>query len=179
MLFDCGIIATMFRKKGEFDDDMKILSEDVKSIDDFYSIICHNDFTIFKKALNGPPEIAKGIKAIGSVFIGVSEMGLNLTDEGIYRLIGYGAMNVSNRVANSGVIPGFMQKAILSLDNATYPKCSKDFPVKVKDIKIVKPIKESELKDTIQTMVISVMNDKLPLDKEVLLEMYRRDLLKF
>ena len=177
-LFDCGIIATLFKKKGNFDEDMELLSQDIKSIDDFYSIICHNDFSVYKKNLNGDSEIAKGIKAIGSVFVGVSEMGLNLTDESVYRLIGYGAMNVSNRIINSGVIPGFMQKAISSLDNTTYPKCAKDFPVKARDIRSIKYIKESELKDVIQTMVISVMSGKFPLDKEVLLEVYRRGLLK-
>jgi len=175
---DTGLATSLFKKKREFDDEIKLLAEDIKSIADFYSIICYNDHDAYKKVFNGSIDIAKGIKAIGSVFIGISEMGMNLTDEGRYRLIGYDAMKISKSISESGVIPSFMQKAIASLDNKTYPKCPKDFPVKGVDLKSVKNIKDSEIQDVIQTMVIAVMLDKYPLDKEVLLEVYRRDLLK-
>jgi len=177
LFFNSGIATSLFRHKCVFDAEIEMLAEDVESREDFFTVICFNNHKTFSKILKGDPTTVKGIKAIGGVFKGIEGLGYDVTNEGNHRLIAFDALKVSSTVRESGIIPKFMQRALESLDGEKYPTSIKEFPIKGSDLKEF-GITGNAVSGTLNNLIIAVMTNKFPMDKDILLEMVRRGLVR-
>lgn len=175
LFFESGMATSLFQHKCVFDEEIEMLAEDIQTREDFFTILCFNNHETFRRVLGGDSKTVKGIKAIGGVFKGIEGLGYDVSNEGKHRLIAFDAMKVSETVKESGIIPKFMQRALQTLDGDKYPTSIKEFPVKGSDLKDM-GVKGHEVSDTLNRLLISVMTDRFPMDKDVLLEMVRRDL---
>ena len=68
-----------------------------------------------------------------------------------------------------------MQRALESLDGEKYPTSIKEFPIKGSDLKEF-GITGNAVSGTLNNLIIAVMTNKFPMDKDILLEMVRRGL---
>lgn len=174
LLFNSGIVSSLFKYKCIFDDQIKELCEDIVTKEDFFCIMSSNNHEGFSKVFNTKTDIKRGIKAIGSVFKGIEALGVDIMNEGKHRLIAFDAMRISKSVRDSGIIPKFMQNALQSLDGETYPIDNSDIPVKKDDLLNLGITKDNVVKKILNNILISVLMGEYPMDKDILLEMVRR-----
>lgn len=177
LFIESGLSNSVFQHKTEFKDGVEDLVEDIKTREDFFSVICSSNFEKFKTVLKGDTDTAKGIKAIANVFENFKELGMNQRSEPHHRLVAFEAFKIHPSVANSGLIPGVIKRAFQSLDGTTFPREIKDLAIKGDDL-IELGYKGEKIGKMMRICLNTIMHEEAPNDRDVLIEIIRREKIK-
>jgi tRNA nucleotidyltransferase/poly(A) polymerase len=177
LFIESGLSTSIFKHKTVFNEGIDLIAPDILSRADFYAVICSSNPDKFRNVLKGDVHTGKTIKAIRYCFEQFSNLGENLRSEPHHRIIAYDALNISDSVGESGILPSLIKKALLTLDGITYPRVRTDLAINGDDVREL-GFEGKEIGDTLQLALQSVMFDQLPNDKDVLLEIIKRKKLK-
>lgn len=177
LFIESGLSASVFKHKTVFNEGIDLIAPDILSRADFYSVICSGNPDKFRNVLKGDVHTGKTIKAIRYCFEQFSNLGENLRSEPHHRIIAYDALNMSDAISESGIIPSLIRKALKTLDGTIYPRVRTDLAINGDDVREL-GFEGKDIGDTLQLALQSVMFDQLPNDKDVLLEIIKRKKLK-
>ena len=180
LLESSGLRKCIFKhvNKDKKDDALDLMINNIKTREDFYAVICSSNHEVFKTTLKGDAMTAKGIKAIKFAFDNFAALGPNMMSEPHHRMIAFESIKVSESIIESMMIPGMVRRAMLTLDGATFPRTRKDLAINGEDVKALNLFKEKDIGKVIQLALQTVMFEDAPNDKDILLEIIKRNKLK-
>ncbi len=177
LFIESGLSTSVFQHKTVFEEGIDLVAPDILSRADFYAVICSSNPDKFRNILKGDVITGKAIKAIRHTFEHFSNLGPNLRSEPHHRMIAYEALNISESISESGIIPSLIKRALVTLDGKTYPRVRTDLAINGDDLREL-GFEGKGIGDTLKLALQSVMFDQLPNDKDVLLEIIKRNKLK-